>query len=86
MKKEKDLETREALLIGKGGMWGSQEEGQFKLGSEDLSRFSVAGQQTQVEECAMCVSKQVGARQYRASNARRKDWDQVGGLLSSGRK
>lgn len=35
MKKEKDLETREALLIGKGGMWGSQEEGQFKLGSED---------------------------------------------------
>lgn len=74
------------LLIGKEGMGGSQEEGQFKFRSEGLTRFSVAGQQIQVEECAMCVSKQVGARQYRALNARRKDWDQVGGLLSSGRK
>lgn len=40
--------------MGKWGTGGSQEEGQLKLRSEDLTRFSVAGEQIQAEECA-CV-------------------------------
>lgn len=43
------LEAREkVLLIGKKEM----EEGHFKLHSEDRSRYSVAGEQIQAEECA----------------------------------
>lgn len=58
-----DSEGRERFR-GKGGvadrengMGGSQGEGQFKLRSEDLSRFSVAGEQIPAKECAMCVNR-----------------------------